>query len=129
MIYWLIFIALEIARHYRIIEVKKERPSYISSFFFRAFFAIVCLALTYDTFDPFVNFFEFTPYMIFQLTSFWILFDLGLNLVRRKPILYNGENSGWLDDVDEVFSIQAYYLLKLVAIITMFYTISVLLKN
>lgn len=119
MIYWFLFIIFEIYRNYRIIEVLKERPDYLGSFGVRFFFGLLCLILTYRDHDPIANILDHIPYIIFQLTSFWILFDIGLNLVRKKPLGYKGKDSGWLDKLPLAY----YWLLKTVALITMIYTI------
>jgi hypothetical protein len=92
LILWFVFIGLESYRNYYLIEVKKSRPIYIQSFIGRCMAAILHGVL----FDPQVMA-DYAPVFFFQLTSFWILFDLSLNYFRKKPLLYMGEKSGWID--------------------------------
>lgn len=89
---WLVFIAAEVYRNYRIIEINKGKPSYLHSFVVRGMAAVVHGVL----FDPH-NIYDYLPIFIFQVTSFWVLFDLILNYMRGKPMLYIGKQSGWID--------------------------------
>lgn len=106
MIWWLIFIAAEIARNYILIVPLKTRPHYGWSFIFRvcggAFF------LFYHYPDPATMGFPPLYYALFQVTSFYVLFDLILNLLRGKAWNYRGKNSGELDKLPDT----KYYLLK-----------------
>ena len=120
MIFWIIFIILEIIRNYILIEKKKIRPNYAGSFIWRAFFGLVCYILAHRGYvDPIVNIVNNIPFIIWQLTSFWIFFDIGLNLSRGKPIGYKGKTSGWLDRLPVAY----YWLFKVIALIIMVYTI------
>ncbi len=83
MITWLAIIALEIVRNWYVIERKKQTPDYHTSVIFRFLALLVVNALVAP--NPF--------FWAFQVFSFWVLFDIGLNLVRRKPLFYLGENS------------------------------------
>lgn len=123
MIYWILFIITEITRHYFIIEKKKQRPNYGSSFCWRAFWGFVVMAASNPYVDPVMEILELTPFIIFQATSFWVLFDLGLNISRGKALIYKGQNSGWLDKLP----IGIYATLKLIAFGVMLYTIKILL--
>ncbi len=52
----------------------------------------------------------------FSMTSFWIIFDLVLNLMRGKRWDHSGTESGYLDNLDEVS--QTFYLMwKVVALV------------
>ena len=92
LILWLVFIAAETYRNYYLIEVKKTRPMYLQSFVLRGMAAILHGIL----FNPH-NMADYFPVFIFQVSSFWLLFDLSLNYLRGKPMLYMGEQSGWID--------------------------------
>lgn len=104
---WIIFIGLEIARNYWLIEKKKTRPIYLQSFVIRGmaaiFHGIIVGVATWQ---------DYLPVFIFQITSFWLLFDIGLNLARKKPLIYKGETSGYLDSLHPIL----YWVLKLVSL-------------
>lgn len=125
MIYWILFILLEIRRNYVIIEIDKERPNYLHSFGFRAFFAFLGICITYPHYDPIMEIYKVWPYIVFQLSSFWILFDLGLNISRGKELLYKGKNSGLLDRLP----IGIYATLKLIVLGIMLYSIKIVING
>ena len=110
---WLGFIRLEVGRNYQLIEVEKERPNYLHSFGFRAFFAIACLALMAQNFDPFVEWKRSLPFVIYEVTSFYLAFDFLLNKRRGKAWDYQGSQSGWLDSLGKEY----YYYLKILCAI------------
>jgi hypothetical protein len=105
---WLIYIIAEILIHYWWIEIKKSRPNYFVVFIIRGIAAII-----YGAYIDVQNLTEWLPVITMQVCSFWILFDLGLNLLRNKPILYKGKNSGWLDKLPN----SIYYTLKIICLI------------
>jgi hypothetical protein len=104
MILWIIFIAIEVARNYYLIEVKKSRPIYIQSFLIRGIAAIL-----HGVYFDVQSMTEYVPIFIFQILSFWWLFDISLNLVRGLSIIYKGDNSGWLDSIPTRY----YWALKI----------------
>lgn len=110
MLIWILFIAIEIYRNYYIIEVVESRPDYLQSFIIRGIAAILHGVLVGVT-EPS----DWYPILLYQALSFWILFDISLNLVRRKPILYKGETSGYLDRLP----LPIYVSLKIVAVIVL----------
>lgn len=124
MIYWFLFILLEVLRNYVIIEKRRIRPNYGGSFCLRAFFGAVCLIIANPDFDPLVNGREYWPFVVFECTSFWLLFDPLLNLSRKKPLWYKGKNSGWLDKLP----VGVYWSLKILALIGSIFAISNLTK-
>lgn len=69
-----------------------DKPIYLQSFIIRGIAAILHALL----FDP-QNTIDWLPVLLFQVTSFWIIFPLLLNGLRRKPALYVGAQSGWID--------------------------------
>lgn len=71
---------------------KDDKPIYLQSFIIRGMVAIAHALL----FNP-QNVVDWLPVLIFQLTSFWLFFPLLLNGLRRKPALYVGSQSGWMD--------------------------------
>jgi len=95
MILWAGYIIAEILIQSYLIEKKNWKPVYFQLFIFRAMAAIVhgiYLDVTPETWWPVIT---------FQVCSFWILFDLGLNLARGKKWYYRGNTSGWLDSLPE----------------------------
>lgn len=111
MIVWFIFITLEAYRNWHVIEVQKSRPDYLQSFVIRGMAAVlhgIFMGVTEPS--------NWYPVLIFQVTSFWILFDPLLNIMRNKPLLYLGDpkkgSSGWLDRLP----ILVYWILKLIAL-------------
>lgn len=74
-------------------EIKKgQRPWYFNEWFIRAMAALAHAFLWLPN-----NTIEWLPIVIWQVSIFWIVFDLFLNGLRRKPALYVGLNSGWFD--------------------------------
>lgn len=66
------------------------------------------------------NTIEWIPILIFQVTSFWILFEIGLNLVRGNPLLYYDSKEGDSGIIDRFFKWAgptAHFVAKLAALI------------
>lgn len=124
---WLLFIAWEVRRNYRIIEVHKERPDYLNSFFVRCFFGLVFTPLMCQAWDPgyWSTWIEALPAIVYELSSFYLVFDLALNIARGKPWDYQGENSGWFFDELPKW---LYYSLKVLCVIALVVSIVVLWK-
>ncbi len=109
MIYWFIFITLEIARNYYMIEVKNTKPVYFQSFILRGWAHLLICIFVFDTQVPA----DWYPILAFHACSFWLLFDPALNLLRKKPWYYRGKTSGWLDRIP---SHIIYWLMKVAAL-------------
>lgn len=106
MIFWIVFISLELLRNYILIEKRKINPNYLGSFMFRAFFGLVGIPLMYPEFDPLGGaFWGAIPAVAFEVSSFYLLFDPILNKLRGKHWLYRGKSSGWLDKLGLPFYI------------------------
>lgn len=93
MIYWFIFITLEIYRNYYLIIKKKTKPVYFQSFIIRGLAGIIHGSLIIQV----ESWKEAIPIILFQVTTFWIIFDVVLNLLRGRKWWYEGEHSGYLD--------------------------------
>ena len=126
---WIIYIAICILYNYIKIEKWKVKPRYFVSNQWRAFFGLVALILmTVDKgFDP-ANHFWFqmwkvSPEIGYILSSFGLFFDPGLNALRRKPVAYQGKDSGILDKLRK----PLYYSLKTLCLVTLVYTLIVIL--
>lgn len=124
---WLLFIAWEVRRNYRIIEVHKERPDYLNSFFVRVFFGFLSTALMCQTWDPgyWSTWIQAVPAIVYELSSFYLVFDVWLNIRRGKPWDYQGDNSGiFFDHLPK----WLYYSLKVLCVIALVVSIVVLWK-
>lgn len=103
---WLTFIFFEIARNYFLIEALEIRPHYGWSKIIRFFGGIGFLFAKFP--DPASTPFPAIVYALFQISSFYILFDLLLNFARGKRWDYRGKESGSLDKLPN----GKYHLLK-----------------
>lgn len=122
---WLVFIAWEVRRNYRIIEVHKERPDYLNSFGVRCFFGTLSLFLMCQSWDPayFDTWIEAFPAIVYELTSFYLFFDPALNIARGKPWDYQGKDSGMVFDKLPVW---IYYILKVACAVALVISIYVI---
>lgn len=72
-----------------------RKPNYLVMFLLRGTAAILHAKL----FNPTLVY-EWLTIVLFQVTSYWLFFEAGLNFVKRRPILYYDtveRDSGWLD--------------------------------
>jgi hypothetical protein len=113
---WLLYILLEVVTQWWLITYKKWKPIYINLFLLRGMASIFhALLLELMGAIELNSMRDYLPVLLFQTTSFWILFDLGLNLLRGKKWYYKGKNSGWLDSLPP----SIYYTLKIIAVCTL----------
>lgn len=115
---WLIFIGLDVLYNWYVIEKKHQRPFYLVLNIARGFafilWGVFIIDFQYDIF--------YLNYFIFAITSFWLLFDLGINVTRKKHPLYIGMHSGWIDQFG--FRHQGiYYLAKVIALVWLVFSI------
>lgn len=106
MLFWLIYILLEAFVQGKSIQAG-NKPSYIILFVIRAMVSIfhgILLAVQPGA--------EYWILLIFQICSFYVLFDPILNLLRIKPWDYQGKESGYLDKLPK----KTYYALKSVCL-------------
>lgn len=112
MLYWLIYILLEAFIQSKFIKAG-DKPSYLILFIIRGIFSIIhgglILDVQYGTW-------EYPILLGFQVCSFWIVFDLFLNFLRKERWNYKGTTSGILDHLEY----WEYYTLKIVAFIGIF---------
>jgi len=62
------------------------------------------------------------PIVVFDLTSYWIFFELALNIVRGNPILYYDHkegDSGWIDEFFKWAGPTFHTVCKILAFIVM----------
>ncbi len=77
------------------LDRKGRKPFYLAMFIIRGI-AAICHGVL---FNP-QNTADYLPVFIFQVTSFWLLFELGLNILQKRPLLYYDRkegDSGWID--------------------------------
>jgi hypothetical protein len=98
---WLIPIALNVWA-----DRKGRKPNYALMFILRGAAAILhgILVIPYDTapwlLSGWVLVTLWLPYITFQVASFWILFELSLNVLQKRDILYydiKEKDSGYID--------------------------------
>lgn len=107
---WLIPIGLNIYA-----DKDGRKPDYLMMFILRGLAAIIHAV----SFDPRVGQ-DYFIIFIFQITSYWILFDLGLNIVRGREILYydrKERDSGWIERFFDSMGPVFYLVAKVLALI------------
>ena len=128
MIYWLSYIASCIAYNWYRIEKRGIEPTYFNSNWARGVFGIVGLVITYPYFDPlgdYTTIWKAMPVVGYEMSSFYLLFDPILNILRGKPVLYRGKTSGYLDKLGTTY----YITLKVFTLIILIITIYALLRG
>jgi hypothetical protein len=91
----------------------KTIPNYVVSTIVRGWFFIlvgIMVAVTPET---------FLEWLLFTTCSFWVIFDLALNLLRRKKWNYLGENS-FIDGLGLKYPIP-FWVCKFLAFATIGY--------
>lgn len=128
---WLLYPLIESFIQSKLIA-RGWKPIYIMLFLIRGIVAIAHGALL----DEFIGLSHWAGYfpgwqwvyvLVFQVCSFWIFFDLLLNLFRGKNWYYTGKESGWLDEIkdkDGRFDDFLYWGLKAIALAGMFLSLN-----
>lgn len=128
MITWLLFISAELLRNLYYIAGKKVSPDYDGSVIIRVFFGVVVLFKENPYLDPVGSSFTLLPalpFAVWQIASFYLLFDPILNIVRGKKWNHRGENSGKFFDK---LPLPVWYGLKIVTLGLFIYTSIILLR-
>lgn len=123
---WFLFILFEVGIHLLWIECFKKRPRYDIVRVWRFGWGCAFLFWYHPEFDPLgdvTTIFPAATYFIFQVSSFYLLFDPLLNLVREKPIDYRGKESGFLDPR---LSRRNWWILKGACLVVMVLTLFVM---
>jgi hypothetical protein len=113
MVYWIIYILLDVLVNWYWIEKEKQVPNYILSTIVRGWFFIL-IGITMDI-EPS----NFISWALFTFCSFWVLFDLSLNFLRGKEWHYLGENSK-IDQLGLKYPLP-FWIAKLIAFFLMIY--------
>jgi hypothetical protein len=82
-IFW-VFIFLQLAWHYYVIEVKRKEPNHLLHFWIRFIVAFVIAAMWHE-----LTIINLATYGI----TFWFGFDTLLNILRRKSIIHLGNST------------------------------------
>ena len=117
---WLLPIAFNVY-----LDRNGRKPNYLEMFMARGAIAIFHAAL----FNP-QSWADYWPILLFQLTSFWLLFELALNIIRKKPLLYYDtleHDSGYIDRFFAWAGYKAHAIAKAVATVVCVISILILL--
>jgi len=109
MIFWIVYILAEAFLQYKSIS-KGNKPNYLQLAIIRGVFSILHGVLI-DVQD--IK--EYGILVLWQITSFWLIFDPVLNKLRKKSFFYKGKTSGWLDKLPN----PLYFYLKIFALLLM----------
>ena len=104
-----------------------RKPNYLIMFILRGMAAILHGIL----FNPH-NLYDYLPIFLFQITSFWLLFEIFLNVIRHKPLLYfdNVEHdSGWIDKIFSKLGYTFHAFAKVLALAVCVFSIIVILNR
>jgi len=98
---WLIPISANVYADYA-----GRKPFYLLMFILRGGVAIIHSTIilwnvpTSEFYTATQLFIVWSPVLIFEITSYWLLFEIALNVLRKKPLLYydhKEKDSGWID--------------------------------
>jgi len=122
---WLIPIAVNVY-----LDRNGRKPDYLQMFVIRGMVAIVhgvILDITCNifpdhlwTYSAWQLFLIWLPLLLFQVTSYWILFELALNIVRGRELFYydrKERDSGWIDKLFDTLGNGAHLAAKLMALL------------
>ena len=118
LILWVAYIAGDVYYNYYTIEKKGQRPNYLLMNIVRGMAFILYGAFIWDTQYEWRTFFIF----LYCVTSFWLLFDLSLNIARKKHPFYIGKESGWIDQYG-FKNPGMYYVGKVVALVLLIWSL------
>jgi len=117
---WIVFVLGVAVYHYYLIEVRQERPNYFLWFVIKAMAAIIH-GIFFDPYGP-EDYVTWLPVLIFQVTSFWVIFSPVLNLMRGLSFWYLGKNSGWIDKFFLKYSALykvVYFIVMIIFLVTL----------
>jgi hypothetical protein len=125
LIIWLLLVVIITFIHHYIIEVMDTRPIYTQWWIIRGMAAIF-----HASFSDAVNIdwnlyamIDYWPMLIFQVCSYYLIFDPFLNKLRKLSWRYRGKNSGWMDRLP----FGLYITAKVICVFGLTYSLIVLL--
>lgn len=107
---WILYPIMEAIIQSYLIEEKNWKPNYLMLFTIRGMFSIVHGIIM--NVEPY-PWYDYPVVVLFQCFTFWIVFDVVLNVLRGKEVEYRGKTSGWLDRLIPEF---LYWTLKTLAL-------------
>lgn len=119
---WLIPIGLNVYA-----DKDGRKPNYLLMFVLRGIAAILHGVL----FNP-QNMGDYWPVLLFQVTSFWLIFEIALNIVRGREIFYydmKEKDSGWLDRFFALTGPFWHFFAKLVTFALLIWSIILIYKR
>lgn len=131
---WLIPIGVNIYA-----DRKGRKPHYLVVNILRAMAAIVHGGLFVNNYEGY--WYYWWPVLLFQVTSYWILFELGLNLAwnyyhkhpnEKRPLLYydnKEKDSGWIDRFFSWAGKTAHTATKILVLLAMIYSIILIFQR
>lgn len=116
---WAVYIAADVWCNFYIIEQINSRPDYLKLNIIRGVAFVLYGRFVWDlSLDLHALYI-----LVYCTTSFWLLFDIFLNLSRGKHLLYIGKDSGYIDQYGFKYP-AIYYLGKLVALFVLTYSVT-----
>lgn len=115
---WIIPIALNVFA-----DSDGRKPNYLQMLVLRGIAAFLHWCLFVNSPDQMVLLFWL---FVFEVTSYWLVFEAWLNIVRRKPILYydtTENDSGWIDRVFAWAGYRWHKAAKVTTLVVMVYSI------
>lgn len=124
---WMVIIVTTVWLNWYRITKRKLKPHYLSATYSRIFFGAICLFLMVPSLDPLTlrSWIPALPTVIYIVSSFYLLFDIGLNAARKKRWDYQGEHSGWLDSMKKAI----YHTMKAVCFVALLWSIIMIWEN
>ncbi len=119
LILWLLAIGANI-----IADKDGRKPNYILMFILRAIAAILHGALFITESNSY--WWQWWPVLLYQVTSFWLFFELGLNLIQHRPPLYYDHkegDSGWIDRFFKWAGYSAHLAAKIICFLFLIFSI------
>lgn len=121
---WISYVINEAFRNYIIIrggvwptEKPAQRPDYTLSFILRGM-ASILHGFLFEVEETI----EYLPILIFQVTTFLVIFNPLLNRIRGFDFWYLGRNSGWIDKwllrMGKAFYIVVYSCLVVISVLS-----------
>lgn len=119
---WLIPIAVNVY-----LDRNGRKPNYLKVNIARGMAAIVHGAL----FNP-SNFYDYLPVFIFQITTYWLFFELALNIIRGKELMYYDrfeKDSGYIDRFFAWAGRELHVICKFASLVFMILSIILIYMN
>ena len=116
---WVAYILLDAGANFLTIEINKDRPNYLIMAVIRGIAFVLYGVYLWD----FQADWWYFNIFIFCTTSFWLLFDIFLNRLRRKSIFHIGKNSGWIDRFGTRYP-AIYWACKVIALVALVWSVA-----